>query len=1005
MNQLTNKPLIMSLIKRSKSFTILLFSILVLCNFANSQDVNDKSLKELQILADSLFFYNIDNTQASAIYQKLAETYDSLQSWNQFLRSKSMMACAQTHLGHVDRAIDIAEEVINQARLLNQPFNVNLAYAYYAKYYSEHRKKWNRQTLIDNLYSTLDQTTKIPGSSRQQPNAFIYYRLGLAYQNQEDLYLANKYYEKAIEADQDKLLRYQILKRMVYSLTFAHRYEEAAEKADELLSITIQIGPESRQHADALIATAHNKQSMGLLREGLNLHKKGLDIYSSILESSESDLLMTQMDHGYFYLFSGDYDVAANIIQTAVDGIRKYHGENLYWISGMNNLAAINRMQGNLNQALVIQREVIKKAPYTTDLVPSQIAEFHDTMGHIYFELGQNDSALYHYNIALAKWENTMGADDYEYAQTLNKVSRLKIAQGQYKEGIELSLKVRDIVKRISQDNWRMLLSYYSPLSYGYYLDGQMEKAKEVFSEDNAFYIDYIRKYFSSMTEHQRKKFYETFEQYISGYLTIGSQLASGDSEYLDELLHFQQQTKGILLNSELAVKQKIKSLGDTAIFNLYNNVNQLKTDIGNYSKLSDTELDNLHISLDSLKDLLSNKEEYLMLATNIYGDKPDLKSQQEISVMVKRKEAVLELIKIPIFDFSRMKSSDSTIYAGILMFRKPDKNQLIIINDGNQVDKIVNTIYQNSQKYQLKESMSYETMWRPFENELEKTKRIFISNDGAYHKINLQTLMNPDGTYLMDRFQFINVPSVNSIEDYRQTISLRKLNGRSNEIVVIGNPIFNFQMDSTGTRGSQYSNLPGTEEEVKSIVGLFRTRSGYNANSLTQEQASELNLKQIKSPLILHIATHGYFDVNSAKKDPLLGSGLLLNGAGDSFNSSIEKWTELDDDGILTSYEAQALNLDDTELVILSACETGLGTIENGQGVYGLQRSFKKAGAHFMIMSLWKVNDQVTQELMTAFYDNWINGESLREAFQNAQDEIKEKYKHPFYWGAFVLI
>ena len=175
--------------------------------------------------------------------------------------------------------------------------------------------------------------------------------------------------------------------------------------------------------------------------------------------------------------------------------------------------------------------------------------------------------------------------------------------------------------------------------------------------------------------------------------------------------------------------------------------------------------------------------------------------------------------------------------------------------------------------------------------------------------------------------------------------------------------------------------------------------------------------MKEINNPKIFHIATHGFYKPTAQltledelqgneatlNQNPLMRTGLLLKGAGDlmektEFNYNMEN-------GILTAYEAMNLNLDKTDLVVLSACETGLGDLEAGEGVYGLQRAFLVAGAKVLIMSMFKVDDDATQKLMLIFYQKWLNSGNLRQSFIEAKKELRVDYSDPIYWGAFMMI
>ena len=181
--------------------------------------------------------------------------------------------------------------------------------------------------------------------------------------------------------------------------------------------------------------------------------------------------------------------------------------------------------------------------------------------------------------------------------------------------------------------------------------------------------------------------------------------------------------------------------------------------------------------------------------------------------------------------------------------------------------------------------------------------------------------------------------------------------------------------------------------------------------------KANEEEFKKLNrnSPNILHIATHGYFysksegiddeiiNIYETSDNPLIRSGLIFSGANPAWQNGNNPFKG--EDGILTALEISNLDLSNTDLVVLSACETGLGDIEGSEGVYGLQRAFKMAGVGLIVMSLWDVPDKETKEFMTNFYTNWLRGQPVRLAFRNTQIKMLNKYREqPEKWAAFVL-
>ena len=347
-----------------------------------------------------------------------------------------------------------------------------------------------------------------------------------------------------------------------------------------------------------------------------------------------------------------------------------------------------------------------------------------------------------------------------------------------------------------------------------------------------------------------------------------------------------------------------------------------------------------------------------------------------------------------------------------------------------------------------------YAAYWAPLEDALEGIKRVYLSPDGVYNLINLGTVKGEKG-YLSDTLDLRILTTTRTLVERMEEAASTE-GGETAEAAVqsipalMGYPAYGLKVseqdalaralkeraggEKLASRDSGFgevdfrggvSVLPGTKEEVDAISGLYGS-FGKTTGSYLWEEALEEQVKVLESPKVLHIATHGFFEEDGswlvkkasapgemlaageeayeAVSHPLMQSGLLLAGCEDTLNGQAADKGELED-GILTAYEAMSLDLDNTDLVVLSACETGRGEILNGEGVYGLQRAFQVAGAKAVIMSLWKVDDEATKEFMITFYRNYLSGGDSRVAYLETVREMRERYERPFYWGAFVYV
>ncbi len=411
----------------------------------------------------------------------------------------------------------------------------------------------------------------------------------------------------------------------------------------------------------------------------------------------------------------------------------------------------------------------------------------------------------------------------------------------------------------------------------------------------------------------------------------------------------------------------------------------------------------------------------------------------EAVQAAIPPEAALIEFVRFNAYDFQKGQWL-SPRYAAYVLHHQGEP-AWIKLGEAQDIDAAVHTLREalrdpNRQDVKKLARALDAQLMQPVRKLLGETRMVLLSPDGLLHLVPFAALVDEQERYLVEQYRFIYLTTG------RDLLRLQVKTQQTQGPVVIANPDFGTTAAADGNRGFQitqgaanlreatandavdfsqlsFSPLPGTADEARVLQTLLP-----GATVLTQARATKGAIKRSTAPSILHIATHGFFlqdvvipPVPTASRrlaiidarpedlvaprvrvaNPLLRSGLALAGA--NVRGSGE------DDGILTALEASGLNLWGTKLVVLSACDTGVGEVKNGEGVYGLRRALVLAGAETQMMSLWPVSDEGTRDLMIAYYKALQAGQGRGEALRQVQLKMlaSPDRRHPFYWASFI--
>lgn len=873
-----------------------------------------------------------------------------------------------------------------------------------------------------------------------------------------ELYLQTEQVEKGLAVTQEiqkEVAKNSIEEGVSYKWAGdAYAIEGSFKKAEKNLTKGIKTFEENGldatfEYASTLNSLAVLYMDKGKLPEAEEIFLTSLDILNRMQGENEDAIASVQNNLALVYFNLGDYEKTKEFQRRILAQDKDYYGEDsfTYGVS-LLNLGLTLLYDGNYEESEQLHIEALEVFASSAGKESIDYGRVQNNLSLLNTKRGDIDQAIEYGKAAIKTYESSLGDDHPETAFPYFNLANAYLGYEEVDNALPLAMRAYEIRKKSLGDKHPYFARSANQLAIINWKQGNTEEAMGYYKETFDNYFNQINTFFPVLTEEEKATFYYTklkpgFEQYVS----FIEETSSEDKELIGEIYNYQLALKGLIMYATSKVRESILSSGDEALIEKYENWVSQKEQLAKLFSVTDISLAKRNKKIDSLTNISNALEEELSKESKVFGKNFANRNLtwQDVQKTLKPGEAAIEIVRYR--DFSTDSAgvfTDEVHYAALIVKADTeDFPEMVIMRNGAQMENKYLANYRNAIKYKIAENYSYRLFWRPIANRLGDVKKIYLAPDGVYNQVSIYTLRNPQ-----TREYLINELDLSIVTNTKDLVAESEVNNGSGSIF-FGYPNYNMGSDETtkekkesggrgmrsggsgtlergatiprGIRGNlvRYMRsfnglgmLPGTKKEVELIDSLYRSKS-QEAEVFLLEEAVENKIKEIKNPSTLHIATHGFFlelDPDDATTDsyvenPLLRSGLVLAGANSFIRTGELDERQGTDDGILTAFEAMNLNLDETDIVVLSACETGLGEIKNGEGVYGLQRAFQIAGADAIIMSMWTVDDAATQELMTNFYEEWLTHGDKRRAFNTAQKRLKEKYDRPYYWGAFIMV
>lgn len=845
-------------------------------------------------------------------------------------------------------------------------------------------------------------------------------------------------------------------------------YASALPLAENALAIREkELGAENYDVSQALFVLGNIFADQADYKQAEAFYKRTIEMREKVVGKDHISVSSILNNFAALYKDKGEYEKAELFLERALS-IREKELEpnHLLIASVLMNLGNLNKEKGDIQKAEAVYKRVLEIREKALGAESAEVAVALNNIANLYEDFTKAEPL---YLRALAIREKVFGAENQEVGQTLYNLAILYAKAGKYDKALNFGERSLNIFEKThgaehpytsyplnflaaiykNNGNFEKAESFYlrsiaikektqgafhpslggafSNLANLYAVKGEIEKAIAAQSRANEISEYNVALNLTIGSEREKINFLKTVSESENRAFSLNIVTAPNSAAATNLAATTVLRRKGRVLDAlsdNLAALRRRFNSQDQELLDKLNetNTNLSKLILEGVQEISAEEHRKKIALLEKEKENL--EDEISRRSAGFYERKKaiSLKSVQETipTDAVLLEIALYRPVSPQISEFETKSTSDANLRYIAYVIRKNGEVKWKDLGAAEQIDAAIAAF---RKALRDPKSEDIKTLSRSLDKKvLEPVREIFggakhllISPDGKLNLIPFEALVDENNRFLVENYR------VTYLTSGRDLVRLQTARESKSKPLIIANPLFG-EADSTRNSDSRkavlsnkklrsitatrnlsdtyFTPLGGTMQEARSIQAIFP-----DAEFLTGREAGESALKQITAPQILHIATHGFFledkeisgNGDAKIENPLFRSGLALAGAN--------RRKDGNDDGILTALEASGLNLWGTKLVVLSACDTGLGEIRNGEGVYGLRRAFVLAGTESLVMSLWAISDFATRELMTNYYKNLKQGMGRGESLRQVQLEMlkRENRRHPFYWASFI--